>query len=602
MGLRRPHRQLPHGLVRAPRGPLADAREGTRGGALTAVADRAVVLDGATVPSREVVGNKGRSIAWMLSLGLPVPPALCLPIEECRRFHVNGGELEAESWASVLAGIAGLEEKLGRTFGGGEHPLLVSVRSGAAVSMPGMMDTVLNLGITEEVEATLGHLSGDPDFARQTHCRFVHQFGETVLKADIDEPGPEATPAEVREAVRKDTGEDVPTDPHEQLRAVIKTVFGSWSSRRAKAYRKHWGISEDGGTAVIVQAMVFGNLGEDSGTGVLFSRNPLSGDPEPYGEWLPRGQGEDVVSGTHDPLPLSALAEGMPAANERLLTAAKLLEREHGDIQDVEFTVERGELWLLQTRAAKRSPQAAVRAAVDLVEEGAIDRAEALQRVTPEQLASVLAPRVSEVAAAAAEVVARGIAACPGVAAGVAVDDSDAACEAEGDVVLTRPTTSPEDVSGMIAARAVVTERGGSTSHAAVVTRALGRPSVVGVGEGATASLVGTELTVDGSAGVVYRGILETEEVDPASVPGLETLIEWAREASPVEVVADAGEGSIDPEAVGTSDDVSTPEGARAAIKAGTTRVGKLAGQHEAALLLRFAQEKSNLEHEEESS
>jgi pyruvate,orthophosphate dikinase len=383
---------------------------------------------------------------------------------------------------------------------------------------------------------------------------------------------------------------------------VIKTVFGSWSSRRAKAYRKHWGIAEDGGTAVIVQAMVFGNLGEDSGTGVLFSRNPLSGDPEPYGEWLPRGQGEDVVSGTHDPLPLAALAEAMPVAHERLLAAAKLLEREHGDIQDVEFTVERGDLWLLQTRAAKRSPQAAVRAAVDLAREGAIDRAEALQRVTPEQLATVLAPRVSAAAAAAAEVVAKGIAACPGVAAGLAVDDSDAACEALVDVVLTRPTTSPEDVSGMIAARAVVTERGGSTSHAAVVTRALGRPSVVGVGEGTTAPLIGAELTVDGSAGVVYRGILETEEIDPASVPGLETLIEWAREASPVEVVADAGEGSIDPDAVGTSDDVSTPEGARAAIKAGTARVGKLAGQHEAALLLRFAQEKSNLKHEEESS
>jgi pyruvate,orthophosphate dikinase len=569
---------------------------------LTAVADRAVVLDGATVPSRAVVGNKGRSIAWMLSLGLPVPPALCLPIEECRRFHANGGELEAESWRSVLAGIAGLEEKLGRSFGGGERPLLVSVRSGAAVSMPGMMDTVLNLGITAEVEATMGRLSADVDFARQTHNRFVHQFGETVLKADVDEPGPDATPEEVREAVRKDTGEEVPTDPHEQLRAVIKTVFGSWSSRRAKAYRKHWGIAEDGGTAVIVQAMVFGNLGDDSGTGVLFSRNPLSGDPEPYGEWLPRGQGEDVVSGTHDPLPLATLAEAMPVAHERLLAAANLLEREHGDIQDVEFTVERGDLWLLQTRAAKRSPQAAVRAAVDLAREGAIDRAEALQRVTPEQLATVLAPRVSAAAAAAAEVVAKGIAACPGVAAGVAVDDSDAACEAEVDVVLTRPTTSPEDVSGMIAARAVVTERGGSTSHAAVVTRALGRPSVVGVGEGMTAPLIGAELTVDGSAGVVYRGILETEEVDPASVPGLETLIEWAREASPVEVVADAGEGSIDPDAVGTSDDVSTPEGARAAIKAGTARVGKLAGQHEAALLLRFAQEKSNLEHEEESS
>jgi len=208
---------------------------------LTAVADRAVVLDGATVPSREVVGNKGRSIAWMLSLGLPVPPALCLPIEECRRFHAAGEELDDEAWSSVLAGVAGLEEKLGREFGGGESPLLVSVRSGAAVSMPGMMDTVLNLGITDEVEAALARLSGDAAFARQTHNRFIHQFGETVLRADLEEPGEDATPEQVREAVRRDTGSEVPTDPHEQLRAVIKTVFGSWSSRRAKAYRRHWG-------------------------------------------------------------------------------------------------------------------------------------------------------------------------------------------------------------------------------------------------------------------------------------------------------------------------------------------------------------------------
>jgi pyruvate,orthophosphate dikinase len=569
---------------------------------VNAVADRVVVLDGSTVPNRETVGNKGRSIAWMLSLGLPVPPAMCLPIDECRRFHAAGGEIEEETWQAVLTGLTDLESKLGRSFGGGEQPLLISVRSGAAVSMPGMMDTVLNLGITDEVEEALGKLAGDPGFARQTHCRFLHQFGETVLGADFDEPGPDATPAEVRETIRKETGEEVPSDPYEQLRAVIKTVFGSWSSRRAKAYRRHWKISEEGGTAVIVQAMVFGNLGEDSGTGVLFSRNPLSGDPEPYGEWLAGGQGEDVVSGTHDPLPLSALAESLPAAHERLLAAAKQLEREHGDIQDVEFTVERSRLFLLQTRSAKRSPQAAVRAAVDLVEEGAIDRHEALVRVTPEQLTSVLAPRLSEEVAAAAEVVARGIPACPGVAGGVAVSDSDAAAEAEGDVVLTRPTTSPEDVSGMIAARAVVTERGGSTSHAAVVTRALGRPSVVGVGEGVTTELLGTELTVDGSAGVVYRGVLQTEEIDPASVPGLETLIEWARELSPLEVVDDEDAGSVDPAALGTSDDLSTPEGVRAAIRAGVERVRKLPGQHEAALLLRFAQEKWNLEHEEESS
>jgi len=591
---------------------------------VTAVADRVVVLDGSSVPDREVVGNKGRSIADMLSLGLPVPPAFCLPIEECRRFHAAGGELEEEAWRSVLAGLAGIEEKLDCRLGDPERPLLVSVRSGAAVSMPGMMDTVLNLGITEEVEVALGRLSGDPGFARSTHVRFVHEFGRTVLGADLEESAAGASPDEVREAVRRDTGELVPTHPLEQLKAVIATVFGSWSSRRAKAYRRHWNISEDGGTAVIVQAMVFGNLGEGSGTGVLFSRNPLSGDPAPYGEWLAGGQGEDVVSGTHDPLPLAALAEQMPEVHARLLEASELLEREHGDVQDVEFTVERGELYLLQTRAAKRSPLAAVRTAVDLASEGAIDSREAIRRVSVEQLASVLAPRLAEDVAAAAEVVARGVAACPGVAGGRAVADSDAACEATDETVLVRPTTSPEDVSGMIAARAVVTERGGSTSHAAVVTRALGRPSVVGVGEGVSEALAGSELTVDGSAGVVYAGRLPTEEVDPASVPGLTQLLGWAEELSPVEVVEE-DDGALDLDAEGAALDEGAPDpaelaerlqgaaaargsvlasaaGARAVLLAGVPRVVRLPGQPAAALQLRLAQEKGNLRERKEES
>jgi pyruvate,orthophosphate dikinase len=581
---------------------------------LTAVADRVVVLDGSAVPDREVVGGKGRSIAEMLSLGLPVPPAFCLPIEECRRFLAGDGELEEETWRSVLAGVAYVEERLGRRFGDPARPLLVSVRSGAAVSMPGMMDTVLNLGITDEVEEALAEASGDRAFARSTHCRFIHQFGHTVLGADLDEPGEDATPSEVAEAVERDTDETVPTDPHEQLRAVIKTVFRSWTSRRAKAYRRHWGIPEDGGTAVIVQAMVFGNLGERSGTGVLFTRDPLSGEPTPYGEWLAGGQGEDVVSGTHDPKPLKALATEMPAVHERLLDSARRLERENGDVQDVEFTVERGELYLLQTRSAKRSPPAAVRTAVDLAEEGLIETGEAVGRVSAEQLASVLAPRLAADAAAAAEVVAHGVAACPGVAAGVAVADSDAAAAHDGDAVLVRPTTSPEDVSGMIAARAVVTERGGSTSHAAVVTRALGRPSVVGVGEGVTDGLAGRELTVDGSAGVVYAGLLPTEEVDPAEVPGLARLLEWAEDLSPVAVV-DAEEGAVDLDADGVAVEegapdaaalarrlrgasaargsvLATAEGARAVLSAGVPRVVRLPGQPAAALLLRLAQER----------
>jgi len=251
---------------------------------VTSAVDHIIVLDGSTVPDREVIGNKGLSIARMLGLGLPVPPAFALPIEECRRFHAAGERLEDDVWQAVLKGVADLERETGRRLGDPEAPLLVSVRSGAAVSMPGMMDTILNLGMTDEVEAGLARLSGEPDFARSTHVRFVHEFGHTVLGAILDEPAADATADDVRAGVRDDTGEEVPRAPHDQLRAAIHAVFGSWSSRRAKAYRRHWGISDDGGTAVIVQAMVFGNLGGESGTGVLFTRDPLSGEPKPYGE------------------------------------------------------------------------------------------------------------------------------------------------------------------------------------------------------------------------------------------------------------------------------------------------------------------------------
>src|SRR4051794_4702191 len=340
----------------------------------------------------------------MLGLGLPVPPAFALPIDVCRRYHSSGGRLDDEVWAAVLVGIDGLEAKTGRRLGDPGAPLLVSVRSGAAVSMPGMMDTILNLGMTDAVREGLAELSGDPDFARSTHVRFCHEFGHTVLGADIDDPADDATPEAVCDEIEDDTGERVPGDPHDQLRAAIHAVFESWSSRRAIAYRKHWGIPDDGGTAVVVQAMVFGNLGERSGTGVLFTRDPLSGEAEPYGEWLPGGQGEDVVSGSHDPLPLSALRDELPEACDELLAAGALLERTNGDVQDIEFTVERGRLYLLQTRAARRAPLAAVRTAVDLAGEGAIDPAGALGRVSVEQLASVLAPRLSKETTATADV------------------------------------------------------------------------------------------------------------------------------------------------------------------------------------------------------
>lgn len=580
-----------------------------------------LILDGSTAYDRELVGGKGASIAAMRAMGLPVPPAFALPIDECRRYHAAGMVLGHEAWEVVLEGLAVIEREAGRRFGDCDAPLLVSVRSGAAVSMPGMMDTILNLGMTDEVERALARASGEERFARNTHVRFIHEFGETVLGANIDPPDEQETAAQARAAVREDTGEEVPQEPLPQLRAAIEAVFSSWVSRRAIAYRKHWGIPEDGGTAVVVQAMVFGNLGERSGTGVLFTRSPISGEREAYGEWLPGGQGEDVVSGGFDPLPLSAMAEQLPEVHAQLIEAGRVLEQAGGDVQDVEFTVQEGRLHLLQTRAAKRSAQAAVRIAADLVGEGLLERRDAVLRVSPEQLASVLAPRVRAEAARSARRLASGAAACPGVACGPIVLDSEAAEAAEQPVILARPTTSPEDLHGMIAAAGIVTERGGSTSHAAVVSRALGRPSVVGVGDGVTAGWEGIEVTVDGSAGVVYEGRLQTEQVALEEVPGLSEIVAWARELGRVALAehADgvlnldklddlAAEAELDVEllaaqmrgaAAVSGSILTTIEGARAVLRSGVSTVVPLPSQRRAILLLQLLRAQSELEEED---
>ena len=501
---------------------------------------RVIHLDGSALPSRDLIGNKAWSVGRMLSLGLRVPPAVVLPISECRTYLDSSRVLDDRLWGDVLAGIAYLEGESGRRFGDPDRPLLVSVRSGAAVSMPGMMDTVLNLGVTDEVEAGLARRTGNADYARDTHARFCHQYGDIVLRADLDAYAAGLTAEEVRAMVRADTDRDIPHDPQEQLRGAICAVFDSWDSSRAKAYRRHWGIENAGGTSVTVQAMVFGNLGERSGTGVLFTRNPLSGEPSPYGEWLPGGQGDDVVGGTHSVQDMVTLETSMPEAHEELMGWAGVLEREHGEVQDIEFTVEEGRLYLLQTRAAKRSPQAAVRIAVDLVDEGVISIDEAIVRVTPEQVRSVLLPKLDPDHSEQLRV-ASGEPACPGVACGIGVVDPDEAerRSAEGEsIVLVRPTTSPNDVHGMIAAVAVVTDLGGSTSHAAVVTRALGRPSVVGVGDGVAEGLEGRLLTVDGEGGHVYEGEMPMVETRIEDDPWLSRFADWAAERSPVTVVA----------------------------------------------------------------
>ncbi|WLP88531.1 pyruvate, phosphate dikinase [Gordonia sp. NB41Y] len=450
-----------------------------------------LALDGTAPADRELLGGKAYSVNRMRSLGLPVPPAFAITTPVCARFHEAGGTLPAEVWEGVVAALHVLEEQTGKTFGKGPFPLLVSVRSGAAQSMPGMMDTVLNLGLTEQLTAELAAATGDPEWADDTWKRFCAGYGEIVLG--------DATAAP-------------PADPFDQLREAIGAVFRSWTNDRVTAYRRHHSLGEGGGTAVTVQAMVFGNRDGESGTGVVFSRDPATGDPRLFGEWLSRAQGEDVVSGERTPETIDRFRTHSPALHDDLAAIATTLEAEHRDLVDIEFTVESGTLYMLQCRSGKRSARAAVRIAVDLVREGLIGRAEAVERISAEQAQTLARQSTADTGA---ELLASGIGAGPGAAVGVVHTDTDEACAAAArgeKVVLVRPSTSPADVPAMFDAVAVVTEVGGTTSHAALVCREIGVPCVVGCGTGLSESLAGQTVTVDGSTGKVYAGdVLSTE-------------------------------------------------------------------------------------------
>ena len=496
-------------------------------------------LDGVAQPDRALVGGKAWGIDVMRHAGLPVPPAFVVTTEACRAYLAEGA-LPDGLVNELHAGIAMLEAETGRRFGAHERPLLLAVRSGAAVSMPGMLDTVLNLGIDEGIEAALAAESGDAIFARDTHRRFHEMYARIVLKAGIDGLVPEGSVEEWRAAVVEAgaTG-GVPEAPADQLLGAVRAVFESWNGRRAKRYRRHHGLPDDAGTAVTVQAMVFGNLGERSGTGVLFTRNPLTGEHAPYGEYLARAQGEDVVSGQQTPQGLDVLASSLPETHAALIDAARRLEALNRDVQDIEFSAQEGTLYLLQTRTAARAPAAAMRVAVDLVNEGTISTDEALARVSATQVRTLLMPRLDDGAGENASLLAEGEGASPGIGIGKVVLDADAA-EARGrsgeDVVLVRPTTSPDDVHGMVAARAVVTATGGATSHAAVVSRSLGVPCVVGCGEGVGAALAGREVTVDGKAGKVFDGALQVSAPSETDDPYLRQIAAWARAAAPIAV------------------------------------------------------------------
>lgn len=535
-------------------------------------------LDGSSLPSKQLIGGKAWSIARMRALGLPVPPAFVITTAACRHYLESGRSCDG-LLDEVMDGIRYLENVADRDFGGQQRPLLVSVRSGAPVSMPGMMDTVLNLGMNDATERALAIESGDAIFARDSHRRFLELYARIVLRATLEELPRDRTPIEWREIIAAAANGAVPDAPIEQLNAAIHAVFDSWNSRRAKKYRAHHGIADDLGTAVTIQAMVFGNGDARSGTGVLFSRNPLTGENKVYGEYLAQAQGEDVVSGSHTPEPLEKLFDLMPALHGQLLDAAAKLENENADVQDIEFTVERGKLYLLQSRVAKRAPQAAVRIAIDKVGARQWSVEQALERVSAEQVRTLLRPRlVNDADLANARAIAQGEAASPGVGVGIVVTSADEAekLAAQGQrVILMRPTTSPEDVHGMLLAEGVVTERGGSTSHAAVVSRQLGVPCVVGCGDGALSDLAGKTVTVDGARGRIYAGSLPVEHPDENSDPCLTQLRAWAIAHAPLRVLR-VGQGipadTLDLDGMAGGDDVANAgelmRGARGAIGA----------------------------------
>jgi pyruvate, orthophosphate dikinase len=486
-----------------------------------------VLLNGDANRPREILGNKGHGIDAMRRHNLPVPPAFCITTEVGLRYLAEPGPTMDAIWDDVLDRMSWLEAETSRTFGRGPRPLLVSVRSGAIRSMPGMMDTILDLGMSDAVEKALA-ASSAPEFARDTRRRFTRMYQRIVAGG---EP------------------KTVPSDPYAQLRAGIEAVFASWNSPRAVAYRAHYGLDNSGGTAVVVQAMVFGNQGAKSGAGALFSRNPISGANEPFGEWLPGGQGDDVVSGLVDVEPITALRDEQPAVYDELMGAARSLERLGSDVQEIEFTVEDGKLWLLQTRAAERSAQAAVRLALQLQHEGLIDATETLRRVTPAHVEALVLPALQPEIRLAAPLLAKGLPACPGVVSGKAYTEVDQALDATDrgeQVILVRDHTRPEDVLGMLAAQGIVTEVGGAASHAAVVSRELGRVAVVGCGHGVAASLAGKQITVDGYEGEVREGNLTLSAWSENDTPELRELADIARRISPLRAHATGDHPRLD--------------------------------------------------------
>jgi len=534
---------------------------------------------------KNLLGGKGANLAEMSSLGLPVPPGFTITTEACVHYYSNGQTYPADLAEQVKAGLAQVERVVGKTFGDAANPLLVSVRSGARASMPGMMDTVLNLGLNDRTVEGLAALSGDRRFAFDSYRRFITMYSNVVLglshddfeevlddhkdrlgvtvDTDLSAGDWEKVVADYKRVVEDRLGQPFPQDPHDQLWGAVSAVFASWMNDRAKFYRRMHDIPESWGTAVNVQSMVFGNMGETSATGVAFTRNPSTGEARLYGEFLINAQGEDVVAGIRTPQSLTragreemgetkpSMEEAMPEVFAQFVDVVGRLEAHYRDMQDIEFTVEQGRLWMLQTRNGKRTAKSALKIAVDLAAEGVISQEEAVSRVEPSALDQLLHPTLDP--SAARNVIAAGLPASPGAATGKVTFDADEAerlAEHGEAVILVREETSPEDIHGMHAARGIVTARGGMTSHAAVVARGMGRPCVSGAGEihidekaqtftarGRTFR-AGEIITIDGSKGEVMEGAVPM--IEPELTGDFQTLMAWADQVRRLKVRANA--------------------------------------------------------------
>src|SRR4051794_32460279 len=520
-----------------------------------------------------LLGGKGANLAEMTNLGLPVPPGFTITTDACKAYMAARDTMPAGLMDEVAAALTALEAKMGKQLGDPTDPLLVSVRSGAPFSMPGMMDTVLNLGLNDVSVGGLAQQTSNPRFAYDSYRRFVQMFGKIVL--DIDGERFEHALTELREQrgvatdpelsaedlqhlverfkaiVLSETGIEFPQDPTEQLRRAIEAVFRSWNGERARVYRRMEKIPDDLGTAVNVQTMVFGNKGDDSGTGVAFTRDPATGENRPYGDFLRNAQGEDVVAGIRTTEPLDAMGDTFPECHEQLLEVMQSLQRHYRDMCDIEFTIEQGRLFLLQTRVGKRTAAAALRMAVEMQEEGLIDQREAVLRVEPAHLDQLLHPQFDR--DVSYDAITKGLNASPGAAVGkvyFTADDAEAHHDAGEAVILVRPETSPDDLHGMIAAEGILTSRGGLVSHAAVVARGMGTPAICGaeavkidlaakqfVAGGVTVH-EGDVISISGSTGEVVLGEVAVVTPEPSGHFG--TILGWADEVRTLKVRTNA--------------------------------------------------------------